>query len=230
MSLIIMAGIISVLPGMFKNLWVELFAKGFLGIAIFALFILVFIGIIVGIIYVETAERRIPIQYANKSTNAFGSAAQSFMPIKINTAGVIPVIFASSLLAFPQTIAMFMGTDAQTFVQTYLNPMASPGGWIYRSLEILLIVFFSYFYTTVSFNTEDISNIVSIGPKVRLKETRVSDNKVIIQTVDFFPPMVDDPYIFGQVAATNALSDVYAMGGDPAVAMNLLCFPSCLER
>lgn len=57
----------------------------------------------------------------------------------------------------------------------------------------------------------------------------VTDDIVSVQTVDFFPPMVDDPFIFGQVAAANALSDVYAMGGEPAVAMNLLCFPSCLE-
>ena len=58
---------------------------------------------------------------------------------------------------------------------------------------------------------------------------QVTDDIVSVQTVDFFPPMVDDPYIFGQVAAANALSDVYAMGGEPAVAMNLLCFPSCLD-
>lgn len=58
---------------------------------------------------------------------------------------------------------------------------------------------------------------------------KVSDDKVIVQTVDFFPPMVDDPYTFGQIAATNALSDIYAMGADPTLAMNLLCFPSCLD-
>lgn len=58
---------------------------------------------------------------------------------------------------------------------------------------------------------------------------KINDNTVSIQTVDFFPPMVDDPYTFGQIAATNALSDIYAMGGNPAVAMNLLCFPSCLD-
>lgn len=58
---------------------------------------------------------------------------------------------------------------------------------------------------------------------------KVSEDKVMIQTVDFFPPMVDDPYIFGQIAATNALSDIYAMGGSPSLAMNLLCFPSCLD-
>lgn len=58
---------------------------------------------------------------------------------------------------------------------------------------------------------------------------KINDNTVEIQTVDFFPPMVDDPYTFGQIAAANALSDIYAMGGNPAIAMNLLCFPSCLD-
>lgn len=58
---------------------------------------------------------------------------------------------------------------------------------------------------------------------------KLNDSTVIIQTVDFFPPMVDDPYTFGQVAAANALSDIYAMGGSPTLAMNLLCFPSCLD-
>lgn len=57
---------------------------------------------------------------------------------------------------------------------------------------------------------------------------RVTDDVAMIQTVDFFPPVVDDPYTFGQIAAANALSDVYAMGGEPRLAMNLLTFPSCL--
>ena len=51
----------------------------------------------------------------------------------------------------------------------------------------------------------------------------------MIQTVDFFPPIVDDPYTFGQIAAVNAISDVYAMGGVPRVCMNLICFPGCLK-
>ena len=58
---------------------------------------------------------------------------------------------------------------------------------------------------------------------------RISDDLALVQTVDFFPPMVDDPYIFGQIAAANALSDVYAMGAAPTHAMNLLCFPNCLS-
>ncbi len=57
----------------------------------------------------------------------------------------------------------------------------------------------------------------------------VEGDTVAVQTVDFFPPMVDDPFTFGQVAAANALSDIYAMGGEPNVALNLVCFPSCLE-
>lgn len=56
----------------------------------------------------------------------------------------------------------------------------------------------------------------------------LGDGRGLISTTDFFPPMVDDPFLFGQVAATNALSDVYAMGGSPALALNLLCFPNCL--
>ena len=55
---------------------------------------------------------------------------------------------------------------------------------------------------------------------------RLSDDLALIQTVDFFTPIVNDPYTFGQVAAVNALSDVYAMGGRPLTAMNILCFPS----
>lgn len=75
---------------------------------------------------------------------------------------------------------------------------------------------------------EDSNLLVGFDKKDDACVYKVSDDKVVIQTVDFFPPMVDDPYTFGQIAATNALSDIYAMGGNPAVAMNLLCFPSCL--
>ena len=76
---------------------------------------------------------------------------------------------------------------------------------------------------------EDSNLIIGFDKKDDALVYKISDDKVVIQTVDFFPPMVDDPYIFGQIAATNALSDVYAMGGSPSIAMNLLCFPSCLD-
>lgn len=57
---------------------------------------------------------------------------------------------------------------------------------------------------------------------------RVSDDVALINSIDFFPPIVDDPYMFGQIAAANSLSDIYAMGGTPKLAMNLLTFPNCL--
>ena len=59
---------------------------------------------------------------------------------------------------------------------------------------------------------------------------KLNNNQALINTVDFFPPMVDDPYLFGQIAAANALSDIYAMGGKPLLALNLVCYPSCLPR
>ncbi len=58
---------------------------------------------------------------------------------------------------------------------------------------------------------------------------KVTDDIAMIQTVDFFTPIVDDPYMFGQIAAANSLSDVYAMGGEPKVALNIVGFPNCLD-
>lgn len=58
---------------------------------------------------------------------------------------------------------------------------------------------------------------------------KINDDIAMIQTLDFFTPVVDDPYTFGQIAAANSLSDVYAMGGEPKLAMNIVCFPNCLN-
>ncbi len=58
---------------------------------------------------------------------------------------------------------------------------------------------------------------------------KINENLALIQTLDFFTPVVDDPYVFGQIAAANSLSDVYAMGGEPKLAMNIVCFPNCLD-
>ena len=152
MSLMIMAGIISVLPNMFKNLWVELFAKGFIGIATFAGFVLVFIAIIVGVIYVESAERRIPIQYANKSTSALGK--QTYIPFKLNSAGVMPVIFASALLSMPQILSSVLNKEGFTlFVQKYLTYTNGIGLIVY----MILILAFAYFYTFMQLKPNEMS-------------------------------------------------------------------------
>ena len=153
MSMIIMAGIVSVLPSMFKNLWVELFAQGTLGILIFLAFVLVFIGIIVGVIYVETAERRIPIQYANKSTSMLGK--QNYIPFKLNSSGVIPVIFASALLSIPQILSSVVKKEGFTlFVSKYLNYTSGTGLVIY----IALILAFAYFYTFMQLKPKEMAD------------------------------------------------------------------------
>ncbi|MGL5312208.1 MAG: preprotein translocase subunit SecY [Peptostreptococcaceae bacterium] len=157
-SIIIFVGIISRIPVDIISI-VNSIKSGDVAIWAAVLLLVVILITIMAVTYIQEATRKIPVQYAKRVVGRKMYGGQSsHIPMKVNQSGVIPVIFASSLLAFPQTIAMFMGADAQSFVQTYLNPMASPGVWIYRGLEILLIVFFSYFYTTVSFNTEDIAN------------------------------------------------------------------------
>lgn len=154
-SLMIMAGIIATLPTMFQTAFTSLVIPNDLtwGIIKFAIFVILYFVIIIGIIYVQEAERRIPLQYANKTTGSYGSE-QSFLPIKLNTASVIPVIFASSLLAIPATIANFVNNDGFTkFVGTYLD-YSKPVGFI---LYIVLIFFFGYFYTFLQLKPEDVA-------------------------------------------------------------------------
>ena len=158
MSLIIMAGIIATLPQMFIDAFKSLITfEGTtqvitLGIIKFLIFVIIYFAIVIGVIFIQESERRIPIQYANKSTSAFGSAAQSFMPIKLNSANVIPVIFASSLLSIPSIIAQVIKNESfAVFVQKYLNYTTPVGFLIY----IVLIFFFAYFYTFIQMKPEE---------------------------------------------------------------------------
>lgn len=157
-SLIIMAGIIATLPQMFIDAFGGLVAFDgtaqviTLGIIKFLLFVIVYFAIVIGIIFVQESERRIPIQYANKSTSAYEKSAQSFMPIKINTAGVIPVIFASSLLAIPGILAQVIKNETFTLiVEKYLTYTTPVGFLIY----VVFIFFFAYFYTFIQVKPEE---------------------------------------------------------------------------
>ena len=152
MSLIIMAGIINVLPSMFMNLWNKLIPSEFIGILLFAAFILVFLIVIVGVIFVESAERRLPIQYANKST--IGSNNQSYIPFKLNSAGVIPVIFASAIMTIPQIIASFVKNGTfQLIVSKYINYTTTTGLLLY----VILIILFTYFYTFMQLKPKEMA-------------------------------------------------------------------------
>ncbi len=156
-SMLIMAGIILSMPSIFTGAYYGFVTSGTyetaLGIFFFCLFILVYILIIVGIIWIQLAERRIPIQYANKSTSAYG-AQNSFLPIKLNSAGVMPVIFASILTTIPATIvALTKNQGAIDFVNKYIL-YNTPTGFV---LYILLILFFGYFYTFMVMNPDEMS-------------------------------------------------------------------------
>lgn len=156
-SMLIMAGIIQSMPTVFSGAFYGFIESGtyasWIGIIFFALFILIYILIIVGIIWVQLAERRIPIQYANRTNSAYG-AQQSFLPIKINSAGVIPVIFASILTTIPATVVQLIGNEAAiSFVNKYII-YTTPTGFI---IYIILIIFFGYFYTFMVMNPEEMS-------------------------------------------------------------------------
>lgn len=156
-SMLIMAGIILSMPSIFTGAYYGFITSGTyepaLGIFFFSLFILVYILIIVGIIWIQLAERRIPIQYANKSTSAYG-AQNSFLPIKLNSAGVMPVIFASILTTIPATIvALTKNQNAIDFVNKYIL-YNTPTGFV---LYIILILFFGYFYTFMVMNPDEMS-------------------------------------------------------------------------
>jgi len=159
-SLMIMAGIIATLPTMFQTAFTSLVTFTGLtsdivfGILKFLVFVILYFVIIIGVIYVQESERRIPLQYANKTTGSYGSE-QSFLPIKLNTAGVIPVIFASSLLAIPATIANFVSHEGfNNFVTNYLD-YSKPVGFI---IYVILIFFFGYFYTFLQLKPEDVAD------------------------------------------------------------------------
>ena len=156
-SLLIMAGIVQSMPTIFKDAFKALVTAGTyshtVGSLFFAGFCLLYLIIIVGIIWITLAERRIPIQYANRTASAYG-AKQSFLPIKINSAGVMPVIFASILTTIPATVVrLFKSAAATKFVDKYIVYTTPVGFLIY----IGLIIFFGYFYTFLSMNPEEMS-------------------------------------------------------------------------
>jgi len=114
-------------------------------------FPLVAIGVVVSVVFVQEGQRRIPIQYAKRMVGRRQTAGGStYMPLRVNMAGVIPVIFAAALLALPQTVGSF-APGAQTFINQYF----APASWAYLGVEAALIIVFTYFYTAVQFNPVD---------------------------------------------------------------------------
>jgi len=153
-SLIIFAGIVARVPAAAYTTFLAFRAPGSqvseLGLLVLAAIMIVVVGLIV---FVERGQRRIPVQYAKRVVGRKLYGGQStHLPLKVNTSGVIPPIFASSLLLIPATLAgwfPFLGA---------VNDAIRPGSWIYNVLYVALIVFFAYFYTAVTFNPVDVAD------------------------------------------------------------------------
>ena len=157
-SLIIFAGIVSRIPTTISKT-VSKVASGSVGIISVVLFLIFALLIIVGIILVTEGTRKIPVQYAKRvvGRKVYGGQS-SHIPMKVNQAGVIPVIFAVSILQLPNTIAyMAPNTGFANFVTKYLSTSGNPGVYIMGVLEILLIIGFTYFYAAITFNPVEIA-------------------------------------------------------------------------
>lgn len=152
-SLIIFAGIVARMPSAVGNTF-RLMSTG--EMSIFGVLILgvLMVGVIAFIIFIEQGQRRIPVQYAKRVVGRKMYGGQStHLPLKINTSGVIPPIFASSIIMFPATIASFI---AIPWMQTIASSMM-PGNFFYELLFVGFIFFFCYFYTAVTFNPEEVA-------------------------------------------------------------------------
>jgi preprotein translocase subunit SecY len=153
-SLIIFAGIVARMPLAITNS-IRLLRTGELGILVTIGIVALMVGVIGAIIYVERGQRRIPVQYAKRIVGRRMYGGQStHLPLKINTAGVIPPIFASSIIMFPATIANFLDHPWMKAVSDSLMP----GSFVYELIYVGFIFFFCYFYTAVTFNPTDVAD------------------------------------------------------------------------
>ena len=153
-SLIITVGIIANIPSALAQTF-ELGRVGSMSLWVMAILFVMVLVLIYSIVFVERAQRKITIQYPKRQMGMRMMAAEnSHLPLKINPTGVIPPIFASSLLLLPITIANFASENGPSWVQT-LSQLLGHGQPLYLFLYSLLIVFFAFFYTAVVFNPEE---------------------------------------------------------------------------
>jgi preprotein translocase subunit SecY len=158
-SLIIFGGIVARLPSAIRSVYTQV-KDG--AVSVVAVIALVIVAILITMVIIEMQEgvRKIPVQYAKRVVGRKMYGGQStHIPMKVNAAGVIPIIFSISLLQFPLTITYFAPNSAfSDFVTKYMSPSGNPGVWVYGGLNILLTIFFTYFYTAIMFNPSDVAD------------------------------------------------------------------------
>ena len=154
-SILIFAGIVARIPTMAQIAWTNYKDKWY----VLVLILLYTVASIAFVIYVTRAERRIPVQYAKRVVGRKMYGGQSSnIPLKIAAGGVIPIIFAMSIMSFPGTLAQFFGAGNGTGFWSKFVALFSPTSWFYAVLYFLLIIGFTFFYTSITFNPMEISN------------------------------------------------------------------------
>ncbi len=160
-SILLFAGIVARLPVTVMQIigFFQTAAEGEVKFFIVTpIFILLFLAVIWVITFMQDAERRIPVQYAKRVVGRKMYGGQSsHLPIKVALGGVMPVIFASSILSIPSTIQMFVKPAEGSFWAGFFDAF-SPDGWLYLVLYFLMILAFAYFYTTIQYNPVEMAN------------------------------------------------------------------------
>lgn len=153
-SLIIFAGIVVRLPSAVTASY-TLIVTGEMKLFVFLGLCVLMVAVTAAVVLMQEGQRKIPVQYARRVVGRRVYGGQStHIPLRINTAGVIPVIFASSLILFPATLTNFMPHPWMRAIADAL----SPGRFTYTVLYMALIVFFAYFYTAIVFNPVDLAD------------------------------------------------------------------------
>ena len=158
-SIIIFAGIVSNMPTQFAQIYSILVGgtsngEVFNGVLQFVLYCLIYLAIVVFVVIMETAVRKIPIQYTNSISNRGGKSDVTFLPFKINSASVIPVIFAQSIMTAPQIVISFFNTDLYQKLQNYLS-LTKPFG---LALYAVLTILFTFFYTDLQVDPDTVAD------------------------------------------------------------------------
>ncbi|MCG2601465.1 MAG: preprotein translocase subunit SecY, partial [Achromobacter sp.] len=153
-SLIIFAGIVAELPAALAGT-LELGRTGQLSVFLILGIIVMAVAVIAFIVFMERAQRRLLIQYPKRQQgNRMTQGDTSHLPLKLNTAGVIPPIFASSLLLLPITVANFYSGQGPEWLN-YIVALLGRGQPLFLSFYVAMIIFFAFFYTAIMFNPKD---------------------------------------------------------------------------
>ena len=236
-SLIIMAGILATIPQTFIDTFKSLVldnASLFLGIISFIVFVIIYVAIIVLVVFVQESERRIPIQYSNQTNSAYG-AKQNYIPFKLNSANVMPVIFASVIFTVPTFIAGLLESDSAfaTFVTKYVNYTTPTGFGAY----IVLILAFSFLYTFIQVNPSELSkNLSRQGgyiPGVRPGKETIKYIKTVLGRITligavFIALIAGLPIVFSSFIPTNLPSSV-SIGGTSILIIVGVAIETCRQ-